>query len=168
MENIYGTTSGQNVGSYTATFTLKNTTNTQWSDGTTAAKNVTWSIGAYNLSNATIAAIAAQTFTGSAITPAPSVTVPLPSGSTTTLTKDTDYTVSYSNNINAGTATATISAGGASAAEAFVIDKAEISCEQELNAIPPITKSAKATEMNNTTKLKNLFFITFIDPPFSL
>ena len=38
-----GTTSGTNAGSYTATFTPK--TNYKWSDGTSAAKNVTWSIG---------------------------------------------------------------------------------------------------------------------------
>ena len=38
-----GTTSGTNAGSYTATFTPK--TNYKWSDGTTAAKSVTWSIG---------------------------------------------------------------------------------------------------------------------------
>ena len=38
-----GTTSGTNAGSYTAAFTPK--TNYKWSDGTSAAKNVTWSIG---------------------------------------------------------------------------------------------------------------------------
>ena len=41
-----GTTSGTNAGSYTATFTPK--TNYKWSDGTSAAKNVTWSIGKAN------------------------------------------------------------------------------------------------------------------------
>ena len=38
-----GTTSGTNAGSYTATFTPK--ANYKWSDGTTAAKSVTWKIG---------------------------------------------------------------------------------------------------------------------------
>lgn len=38
-----GTTSGTNAGSYNATFTP--VSNYQWSDGTTAAKTVTWSIG---------------------------------------------------------------------------------------------------------------------------
>ena len=38
-----GTTSGTNAGSYTASFTPK--TDYRWSDGTTTAKSVTWSIG---------------------------------------------------------------------------------------------------------------------------
>lgn len=38
-----GTTSGTNAGSYTASFTPK--TDYRWSDGTTIAKNVSWSIG---------------------------------------------------------------------------------------------------------------------------
>lgn len=40
---IGGTTSGTNAGSYTASFTPK--TDYRWSDGTTTAKSVTWSIG---------------------------------------------------------------------------------------------------------------------------
>lgn len=40
---IGGTTSGTNAGSYNATFTPKS--NYQWSDGSTAAKTVAWSIG---------------------------------------------------------------------------------------------------------------------------
>ena len=40
---IGGDTSGTNAGSYTATFTPK--ANYQWSDGTTTAKSVSWSIG---------------------------------------------------------------------------------------------------------------------------
>lgn len=40
---IGGTTSGTTAGSYIATFTPK--TDYRWSDGTTTAKNVTWSIG---------------------------------------------------------------------------------------------------------------------------
>ena len=40
---IGGTTSGTNAGSYTATFTPKS--NYRWSDGTTTAKSVSWSIG---------------------------------------------------------------------------------------------------------------------------
>lgn len=59
------------------------------------------------ISNATISAIADQTYTGSAITPA----VTVKDGSST-LVKDTDYTVSYSNNVNAGTATVTITGKG--------------------------------------------------------
>ena len=40
---IGGTTSGTNAGSYSATFTP--TTDYRWSDGTTTAKTVSWSIG---------------------------------------------------------------------------------------------------------------------------
>lgn len=40
---IGGTTTGTNAGSYTATFTPKS--NYRWSDGTTTAKSVSWSIG---------------------------------------------------------------------------------------------------------------------------
>ena len=54
-----------------------------------------------------IAAIAAQTWTGSKITPAVVVT-----DGETTLTLGTDYTVEYSNNIYAGTAKATITGKG--------------------------------------------------------
>jgi hypothetical protein len=41
-----GTTTGTNAGSYTATFTLTDTNLYTWADSTTtAAHNVTWSIG---------------------------------------------------------------------------------------------------------------------------
>ena len=62
-----GTTSGTNAGSYNATFTPG--ANYQWSDGTTAAKTVAWSIG-----RAAIAATPAQsgslTYTGEEQNPA--------------------------------------------------------------------------------------------------
>ena len=45
---IGGTTKGTNAGSYNATFTLKNTTNYQWSDKTTEAKTVAWKIDQAN------------------------------------------------------------------------------------------------------------------------
>ena len=97
-----GTTSGTNATSYNATFTLKSTTNYQWSDGTTAAKTVAWSIGKYNLSNASMSQ-SALNYTGSQLKPEPTVTVPIPSGSTTTLSKGTHFTYSYGDNVNAGT-----------------------------------------------------------------
>jgi hypothetical protein len=43
--SIGGTTSAANAGSYTATFTIKDTAAYQWSDNTTDAKSVTWTIG---------------------------------------------------------------------------------------------------------------------------
>ena len=72
---------------------LDDTSNYQWSDGTTANKTVTWKINQYNLSNATIANVSAKTYNGSAQTPEPAVTVPIPSSSnSTTLTKGTHFT----------------------------------------------------------------------------
>ena len=61
-----GTTSATDAGTYTATFTPK--TNYCWSDGSTSAKNVTWTIG-----RATISAVPSQsgtlTYSGSAQSP---------------------------------------------------------------------------------------------------
>ena len=67
----------------------------------------TLTFNAKSISDATIEAIANQTYTGSTITP----TVTVKDGNKT-LTKDTDYTVAYSNNINAGTATMTVTGQG--------------------------------------------------------
>ncbi len=55
-----------------------------------------------NHGDITVNPIADQTYTGSAITPEPTV-----KDGETILTKDTDYTLSYSNNINAAESTAT-------------------------------------------------------------
>jgi len=70
------------------------------------------------VSSVAVADIAAQTYTGSAITPEPVVTAVItvpaatagaqPTTKTVTLVKGTDYDVSYNNNINKGTATATV------------------------------------------------------------
>lgn len=62
-----GTTSGTNAGSYTATFTPK--TGYIWSDGTTTAKNVTWSIGRANLSDTLPTQSVSLTYTGNAQSP---------------------------------------------------------------------------------------------------
>ena len=73
----------------------------------TGTKTATFRILPKNISYVTAAAIADQTYTGYAITPA--VTL---SDGTRTLTKGTDYTASYSNNTNVGTATVTIKGSG--------------------------------------------------------
>ena len=73
----------------------------------TGTKTATFTINAKNASNLTISSITAQTYTGSALTPA----VTVKDGSTT-LTNGTDYTVAYSNNTNAGTATVTVTGKG--------------------------------------------------------
>ncbi|MCB6992620.1 hypothetical protein LI177_03850, partial [bacterium 210820-DFI.6.37] len=75
--------------------------------GYSGTKKVTFTINKKDASGFAVSAIAAQTYTGKAFTPA--VTV---KDGETTLVKDTDYTVSYKNNTNAGTATVTVTGTG--------------------------------------------------------
>jgi hypothetical protein len=75
-----------------------------------------------DLAKATVAAIANQVYTGSALTPAVTVTA-----DGKTLVKDTDYTVAYKNNTDAGTAQVTITGKGnytGTKTVTFTIDKA--------------------------------------------
>ena len=51
------------VGTYTVTFTLKNTTNTKWVDNTTAAKSIVWSIGRASINVPTVSGT--KTYNGS-------------------------------------------------------------------------------------------------------
>lgn len=96
---VGGTTSGTNAGSYTATFTPK--ANYRWPDGTTTAKNVTWTIGkasgslsisptTLTLDSSTTSASIAVTRTGdgviSAVSSAPGIATASVSGSTVTVT----------------------------------------------------------------------------------
>ena len=60
-----------------------------------------------SISTASFSSVSAQTYTGSAITPSPTVTL-----NGTELVKNTDYTLSYSNNVNVGTATITATGKG--------------------------------------------------------
>lgn len=64
--NITGTTSATNSGTYTATVSLKSTTNYQWGDGTTSNKTITWKIAKQSVAIPT--AIGTYTYTGSAQT----------------------------------------------------------------------------------------------------
>ncbi len=73
----------------------------------TGTKTVTFKINGISISGATVSAIADQTYTGAAITPA----VTVKDGSTE-LVSGTDYTVAYSNNTNVGTANVTITGKG--------------------------------------------------------
>ncbi|MBR6948250.1 MAG: hypothetical protein IKH53_09890, partial [Muribaculaceae bacterium] len=90
-----------NVNAGTATVTVTGKGNY------TGTKTATFTINAKDASNLTIGSIAAQTYTGSAITP--EVTV---KDGTTTLTEGTDYTIAFSNNVNAGIATVTVTGKG--------------------------------------------------------
>jgi len=83
---VGGTTKATDVGTYKATVTP--TANYKWSDGTTTAKEVSWTITASTDITLTITPTS-YTYDGSNKTP--TITVKF---GTTTLTKDTDYTVS--------------------------------------------------------------------------
>lgn len=60
-----------------------------------------------DMSKVSVSSISDATYTGSAITPNPTLTY-----NGNTLKKGTDYTITYSNNINAGTATVTLTGRG--------------------------------------------------------
>ena len=68
---------------------------------------MTYTIRPKQLTTAMVGNVAAQTYTGSALTPAVTVT-----DGSKTLESGTDYTISYENNTNAGTATATVTGQG--------------------------------------------------------
>ena len=102
----------------------------------------TFSINAKALTAANVPDIAAQTFTGSAITP----TVTVKDGSKT-LTLNTDYSVSYSNNTNAGTAKAKITGKGnysGTVEKSFTIAKALTAAN--VSDIPAQTYTGSAIE----------------------
>ena len=113
-------TNATNVGTATVTVTGKGNYK-----GSASAQ---FTITTKSLSGASISNIPNQTYTGSAITPEPTVSLTLQTGaSATTLTKGTDYTLTYANNTNVGTATITISGKGnysGTATQTFTIVKA--------------------------------------------
>ena len=96
-----------NAGNYTATLSLKDKTNTTWSDGTTEDKEYNFTINPITILETNVQNINNVTYTGQELTPEVKIT----SGNYV-LIKDTDYTLSYSNNKNAGEATVTITGKG--------------------------------------------------------
>jgi hypothetical protein len=92
-------TSNTNAGTATVTIT--------GAGNYTGTKTQTFTILSKDVSTQTIDAIANQTYTGTALTPA----VVVKDGNTT-LTATTSYTVAYTNNTNVGTATVTITGAG--------------------------------------------------------
>ena len=92
---ITGQTSGTNAGSYEATASLNDTTETSWVDNTKDDVTLTWTINPKAI-EPTIADIPDQEYTGSQIKP--EITV---KDGETPLTED-DYTVSYGDNISVG------------------------------------------------------------------
>ena len=111
-----GKTSGTNAGSYTATFTP--TANYQWSDGTTAAKSVAWSIGKaagsvtlskssatidYNATTTTFTVTRAGDGVISVASSAPGVATATVSGNTVTVTKKGTGTATITVSVAEGT-----------------------------------------------------------------
>lgn len=92
---VEGQTSGTNAGSYEATASLNNTTETSWANGSMDDVTLNWTIAPKAITPA-IAHISDQEYTGSQIRPVIKVTA-----DGVTLTED-DYTVFYGDNINVG------------------------------------------------------------------
>lgn len=95
MEIVDGNT-GVNAGNYSVEIALADSHNYTWEDGTNDNIVLNWTIEKFDLSNATIAEIPEQPFTGNAVTPTPEVTTTF-----ATLISGVDFTYDYSNNINA-------------------------------------------------------------------
>lgn len=107
---VGGTTSGTDAGSYTATFTPG--ANYQWSDGTTIAKSVTWSIakaaGSLSLS-ATSLTLDISTLTGSVTATRPGDgTISATSSNTSVATVSVTGTTVKVTGVAAGSATITV------------------------------------------------------------
>ena len=116
------------------------------SDGTSDERSVPSLLGSdsmsdYDISNALVASISDQTYTGSALEPAPIVTL-----DGVTLVAGTDYAVSYVDNVDAGTATVVIT--GAGDYEGMTTGSFDI-----LRATPVITAADKSVVMGGTVAL---------------
>ena len=90
-----------NTNAGTATVTLRGKGNF------TGTASRTFTIKPASVAGAKLSGLKEQTYTGKALTPAPTVKL-----GTKTLKSGTDYTVSYKNNTNAGTATVTVTGKG--------------------------------------------------------
>ena len=126
--NSDGSLTGTEAGTYTATASLNDKTETQWNDDerSTYDKTLTWKIqpnaNALTLERKDNSAI---TYNGQEQEPEYIV-----KSGNTELTAGTDYTLSYSNNTNAGTATVTATGldnyAGATGSAEFTIAKAAV------------------------------------------
>ena len=93
---------GTDAGEYYATATLPSS-NYTWSDGYYWDKYIRWEIAKYNVSKASVSAIADQIYTGTRITPKFTV-----KRGTVELVENVDYYSYFDNNIEIGKATLTI------------------------------------------------------------
>ncbi|MBR6338140.1 MAG: leucine-rich repeat protein [Ruminococcus sp.] len=143
-------TNNTNAGTATMTITGKG--------NYTGTRNVNFAINKLNLSSATVTA-AGATYTGSAITPAPTVKV----GSTTV--SSSNYTVTYSDNVNAGTATVTVTGKNnctGTKSGTFTISKINLSnasitvanmayTGSQVKPVPTVTYGGKTVAASNYT-----------------
>lgn len=102
---VTGTSNAVNVGEYTATVSL--TEGYSWADGTTSDKQVNWSIIPRAINEVTADAIEDQVYSGSAVTPNPTLTY-----NQMTLEKNTDYSLNYVQNTGIGTGTVIVTGKG--------------------------------------------------------
>lgn len=93
---VEGQTSGTNAGSYEATASLNDKTETAWVGESTEDITLNWTIAPKEITPS-IADISDQQYIGEQIKPEITVTA-----DSVTLTKDVDYTVSYGDNIDVG------------------------------------------------------------------
>lgn len=146
---IGGTTSGTNAGSYTATFTPKG--DYRWSDGTTTAKSVTWSIGK---------ATGTLTVSPASITLSSSAT-----SATFTIGGNYDGTLSVSSN---ATNIATVSRSGATVTVSSVNKTTgtatiTVSCTAGTNYTAPSSKTVSVTASFVSSTLNDNTWATISD-----
>lgn len=148
---ITGSQKGTNAGEYTATAALKDATETKWSDGTTAAKTLKWTISP-NTDTLTVSVTGTYTYNGSAQTP----TVTVKSGNTNLTAEQFD--IACKDNTNAGTATVTVTGrgnyAGATGTATFQIARKTIA-ESDFSKLPVDTKvyTGHGITQNITTTL---------------
>ncbi|MBR3234758.1 MAG: cell wall-binding repeat-containing protein [Atopobiaceae bacterium] len=106
--SLSGTVTATDAKTYSVQASLVNS-NYQWNNGSTTAKNLSWTISplAINSSTVVVSKIADQSYTGKQIKPA--ITVKY---NGKTLTKDKDYELSYGANIDVGPGTVVIKGKG--------------------------------------------------------
>ena len=133
---------GTNAGTYKVYYLISGNSNY---NSKSDAVDVT--IKQYDISkNATIGSVGDQKYTGSAITPTPSVTVPIPSGKTTTLVNGTDFTYGYSNNTSVGIGTINVTGKGnytGTKSTTFKIAEKASSCT--ITSVPTLKYPSSAT-----------------------
>lgn len=120
LVNTAGTTSATDVGTYTVTYTLKDTVQSEWSDGTTTQKSITWKIvkGQGNVNISTSITMDDMEKYLSYSRPTGTLTVSSSDSSKVTATLDTSAHRIYFKTISAGNVTVTVNIAGNSNAYA--------------------------------------------------